>query len=75
MQSIGVVLHVSKNNFLVLRGESPQTPPIRSKVQKKDKTPVGRVKEVFGPVKNPYISVKPRKDLKIDTLIGEKLYV
>ena len=36
--------------------------------------PVGRVFDVFGPVKNPYVSVEPSID-ELERCIGRPLYV
>ena len=57
MNRLGKVLHLSKNKNLVLRAKDKvktNTPVLDEELRK-----VGVVFEVFGPVDNPYVSVKP----------------
>lgn len=57
MRKLGRVLHLSKNKNLIIRTSTP--PQIGEKVIDRKNQKVGTVKDVFGPVKNPYVSVKP----------------
>lgn len=57
LRKLGRILHLSKNKNLIIRTSTP--PQIGKKVIDRKHQKVGAVKDVFGPVKNPYVSVKP----------------
>ncbi len=54
---VGTVSHISRRGTIVLRSE--QTPPLGVEVVDKRVVPVGTIVDVFGPVKNPYVAVRP----------------
>ncbi len=58
MKRLGKVSHYAKPGFLILRTE--WVPSLNETVVDKSLTLVGTVKDVFGPVKRPYVAVKPR---------------
>jgi len=72
MKRLGKVSHYAKQGFLILRSE--WVPSLNSPVVDKNLTLVGTVKDVFGPVKRPYVAVKPRVK-KPEDYIGALLYV
>ncbi|MFX1265929.1 MAG: H/ACA ribonucleoprotein complex subunit GAR1 [Promethearchaeota archaeon] len=75
MKRLGKVLHVSKRGFLIVRTD--KTPPIgeRSVVMNKKAEKVGIITDVFGPVNNPYVSVKPVVKDDLPGLVGQLLYL
>jgi len=57
LKRLGKVLHLSSNKNLILKTSlplKPQTPVLDSQL-----TPVGTIYDVFGPVADPYASIKP----------------
>ncbi|MFH1424602.1 MAG: Gar1/Naf1 family protein [archaeon] len=72
MRLIGQVLHSSKNSRLVLRTDC--VPKGNERVYTEGGEPIGRVAEVFGPVKKPFVSVKPFKNVNLEKIIGEKIF-
>lgn len=60
---------------MVLRCETGKPLKEKSSVFNKENKRIGIVSEIFGPVKTPYITVKPEKGVKPEELVGEKLYV
>jgi len=66
MEALGTVQDISHTGMLVVRGSFAPRPG--SKVLDHAKREVGRVRRVFGPVKAPYVSVKPSK-VKGDALL------
>jgi len=75
LQRLGTVLHVSSHKNLIIRAEF--FPKINSVVLTKRLKKIGVIYDVFGPVKSPYISVRPFKHIPLSTLIelyGEKVY-
>ncbi|MCD6510879.1 MAG: H/ACA RNA-protein complex protein Gar1 [Thermoprotei archaeon] len=72
MQRLGTASHVSKSGRLIIRAERPV--PLMCKVYGPDMRPIGFVADVFGPVKSPYISVKPLKAVNPEEYVGKVLY-
>ncbi len=72
MRRLGKVSHYAKQGFLILR--SDWVPSLNSPVVDKGLTFVGTVKDVFGPVKRPYVAVKPRVR-NPEGYVGALLYV
>jgi rRNA processing protein Gar1 len=57
LKRLGKVLHLSSNKNLILKTRlnlKPQTTVLDSQL-----TPVGKILDVFGPVVDPYASIKP----------------
>ncbi|MFX0106807.1 MAG: H/ACA ribonucleoprotein complex subunit GAR1 [Candidatus Hodarchaeota archaeon] len=75
MRRLGKVLHVSKQGSLILRTD--KTPPMgdRSIVVDKSAEKIGTIVDVFGPVKNPYVAVRPLEKKRLDRLVGQILYL
>lgn len=71
MQRLGYVLHVSSSRNLILRAEA--TPKIGSKVVNENFKSIGTVRDVFGPVSSPYVSVEPITS-ELQVSIGGMLY-
>ena len=63
MKHLGNILHLANSGKLIVRSE--QMPPAHAFVYTNDKQKIGKVYNVFGPVKN-------RRDLESRT--GEKVY-
>ena len=75
LRRLGKVLHISKRGSIILRTD--KTPPIgsRSVVLDKKAQEVGTNIDVFGPVKEPYVAVRPRNDFDPSKLVGQMLYL
>ncbi|UCH37315.1 MAG: H/ACA RNA-protein complex protein Gar1 [Candidatus Bathyarchaeota archaeon] len=71
LKKLGTVLHVSGSNKLIIKTGKKVKTGVRV-FDEKLKT-VGRVFEVFGPVKHPYISIKP-EIREVERYIGCTLY-
>lgn len=72
MQRLGKVLHLSKSGRLVLRSRLKSRPG--EIALDEELTPVGTVIDTFGPVENPYVSVKPSVSSP-ERYVGHILYV
>ena len=59
LRQLGKVLHVSAAHNIILRAEG-EPPRVGETVVNSHLKPVGIVYDVFGPVSQPYVSVKPR---------------
>ncbi|AMM54434.1 MULTISPECIES: Gar1/Naf1 family protein [Thermococcaceae] len=72
MKRLGKVSHYAKQGFLIVR--TTWVPSLNDKVIDKNLRFVGIVKDVFGPVKAPYVAIKPKvKDP--EKYVGEVLYI
>ena len=72
MNRLGTVTHVSGSRKLILRTKIN----VRTGTQVLDEElrPVGKIVDIFGPVKNPFVSVEPAvNDLK--NYVGRTLYI
>jgi len=72
LHELGRVLHLSRNKNLITRTITP--PQIGMTVVDRKHQKVGTVKDVFGPVKNPYVSVKPDV-VKPEEYVGKTIYL
>ena len=72
MKRLGKVSHYAKQGFLILR--SDWIPSLNDPVVDKNLQLVGIIKDVFGPVKMPYVAVKP-KVKNPEEYVGQVLYI
>jgi len=73
LKRLGKVSHVSSHKMLILKSEF--VPRIGDTVVTKNLTEIGKVSDVFGPISEPYVAVKPKEGLNLDHLIGQLLYI
>jgi RNA-binding protein len=58
MKSLGSAISISASGKLVVRSE--KTPRMGSEVKDKEGRKIGKVVQIIGPVKKPFILIKPR---------------
>lgn len=75
LRRLGTVLHVSHRGSIILRTE--KVPPVghRSTVFDKKAHEIGIIVDVFGPVKNPYVAIRPNKEFDTKKIVGQVLYI
>ena len=75
MRRLGKVLHISKRGSIILRTD--KTPPVGSKsvVLDKKAQEVGEIIDIFGPVKEPYVAIRPNRNFDPSKLVGHMLYL
>ena len=74
MKFLGNSLHIANSGKLIAR--SSKTPSPGGIVFDADKKKIGKVNYVFGPTKNPYVSIKLFKSAQKNRYdSGEKLFV
>ena len=73
MRRLGKVLHLSKSGNLLLRLEQYPVPIIGAPVCDYKLRSIGVVNNILGPVKTPYVSVKPISKVD-DALVDRVLY-
>ncbi|WP_340817662.1 Gar1/Naf1 family protein [Methanolobus sp. WCC4] len=85
MKRLGQILHISKQNELVVRGDRKEftgsmkdLPRINSFALDRSIKPIGKVSSIFGPVDQPYFTLKPEKRViasGLEKLVNERVYV
>ncbi len=75
MKKLGNILHLSNRGRIILR--SHQTPALGLTVFNSRKTKIGFIHDVFGPTKDPYISVKidAKNSKNFENRVGDSIYV
>jgi rRNA processing protein Gar1 len=73
LRRLGKVLHLSKSGNLILRLEQYPVPIIGAQVCDYKLRSVGVVNNILGPVKTPYVSVKPASTID-GAPVGRVLY-
>ena len=74
MRRLGKVVHLSKSGNLILRLEEPPVPAIGQQVSDYKLRTLGVVNNILGPVRSPYVSVKPSSNID-PGLSGRVLYL
>ena len=80
MKRLGEVLHIVDNLLIVRADKTLEQGALRenSAVFTKKMKKIGKVKELFGPVKSPYISIKASREIKaseLTNLKNERVYL
>jgi RNA-binding protein len=75
MKKLGTILHISNRGRIILR--SSQTPAFGLPVFSSDQKKIGKIHDVFGPGRDPYISVKvfAKNSNNVENRVGETLYI
>ncbi|AEC51265.1 H/ACA RNA-protein complex component Gar1 [Pyrococcus sp. NA2] len=72
MKRLGKVSHYAKQGLLIVR--TNWVPSLNDPVVDKDLKFVGIVKDVFGPVRMPYVAIKPKVE-NPERYVGQILYI
>lgn len=73
MRRIGKVTHITDQGSVIVRTD--RTPPMGAKVVDKRVNEVGVIVDVFGPVKEPYVAIRPAKGVEVSNLVDQVLYL
>lgn len=75
LRRLGTVLHISHRGTIIVRTE--KVPPIGNKsiVFDKKAQEIGIIIDVFGPVRNPYVAIRPNTEFDAKKIIGQVLYM
>ncbi len=74
MSKVGKVLHTTPRGIIARLDAAPKLGEV---LWRSNKRPIGRVLDIFGPVRRPYVLVRPAKDLgekDLVSLSGEEVY-
>ncbi|MHA1770929.1 MAG: Gar1/Naf1 family protein [Candidatus Thorarchaeota archaeon] len=64
MRRLGPLLHITTRGSLIVR--TSKTPPIGGIVLTSNAEKIGKIVDVFGPVKEPYVAIRPFKRVAIE---------
>jgi RNA-binding protein len=75
LRRLGTVLHISNRGSIIVRTE--KVPPMGNKsiVFDKRAQEIGIIVDVFGPVKNPYLAIRPKEEIDPKKFVGQVLYM
>lgn len=76
MKVLGNTSHIANSGKLIVI--SDKTPPAGAFVFDKNKNKIGKIVDIFGPVKTPYISIRIFNSTNIENLknnFGEEVYI
>jgi RNA-binding protein len=72
LKRLGKILHLSNSKKLILKTKAPVR--LGTTVLTAKRKPVGRVFDIFGPIKNPYIAIEPSVN-DPDRYVDRVLYI
>ncbi|RAP51869.1 MAG: hypothetical protein BZ138_04175 [Methanosphaera sp. rholeuAM270] len=72
LKEIGVISHITSTNKLIV--PSNKTPRIGSLLVNNKNMPIGKINDIFGSTKKPYISIKTNKKYQ-KIKAGQKVYL
>jgi RNA-binding protein len=76
---LGTALHAVQKRLIVrgepVEGNEKNIPKPNSVVVDQKRMKIGRIFDVFGPVKHPYIIVRPNRGTNAAVHVGKRLYV
>jgi RNA-binding protein len=79
LKRLGTALHVVQKRLIVrgglVEGSETEVPRVNSLVVDQKRNRIGRVLDIFGPMKHPYIIVRPNEGIDAAAHVGKKLYV
>jgi len=79
LKRLGTALHVVAKRLIVrgeqIDGSETCIPRINSWVVDQKRIRIGKVFDIFGPTKKPYIIVRPNSGVDAAAHVGKKLYV
>jgi RNA-binding protein len=75
---LGTAIHVVSKR-LIVRGDAvvgeSRLPRVNSPVVDQKRVRIGRVYDIFGPISQPYLVIKPNPGVDAAVHVGKKLYV
>ncbi|MFW9917980.1 MAG: H/ACA ribonucleoprotein complex subunit GAR1 [Candidatus Thorarchaeota archaeon] len=73
MRRLGTVMHVTKRGAVIV--QTDKSPPMGAKVVDKRAQFIGKIQDVFGPVKSPYVAIRAKDKDTATKLVGQPVYL
>ncbi len=75
LRKLGKIWNISKSGFIVVQADPSSLPKVGSSVVDRKMKKIGYVYDIIGPVKNPFVLVKPDEDVLKEMIFGELFVV
>ena len=72
MKCVGRVSHLNSRNFAIV--STDEMVPKNTKIYDSEKRNIGKVVNIFGPVRDPYLAIAPNKGIRITKIVGREVY-
>ena len=72
MKCVGRVSHLNSRNLAIV--STDKKVPKNTKIYDSEKKIIGRVVNIFGPVRDPYLAIAPNKGIRITKIVGREVY-
>ncbi len=74
MRELGYVLHKSRSGMIIVKVSEHvrRLPPLGVDVFDKDRSKIGKLFDIVGPVDSPYAVIKPQQQIELES--GAKIY-
>jgi RNA-binding protein len=73
MMKLGVASHLTRRKRIIVKVQ--KIPKLNTKVYDEKGNEIGEVIDVLGPVREPYVAVKPIKNENLEELVGKELFI
>tara|TARA_B100000242_G_scaffold226099_1_gene166517 strand:- start:188 stop:412 length:225 start_codon:yes stop_codon:yes gene_type:complete len=72
MKCVGRVSHLNSRNLAIV--STDKKVPKNTKIYDSEKRIIGKVVNIFGPVRDPYLAIAPNKGIRITKIVGREVY-
>ena len=72
MKCVGRVSHLNSRNLAIVSTDKKVTK--NTKIYDSEKRIIGKVVNIFGPVRDPYLAIAPNKGIRITKIVGREVY-
>ena len=72
MKCVGRVSHLNSRNLAIV--STHKKVPKNTKIYDSEKRIIGKVVNIFGPVRDPYLAIAPNKGIRITKIVGREVY-
>ena len=72
MKCVGRVSHLNSRNLAIV--STDKKVPKDTKIYDSEKRIIGKVVNIFGPVRDPYLAIAPNKGIRITKIVGREVY-
>jgi rRNA processing protein Gar1 len=75
MRQFGFVKGTNPRGEVIARATRRERVEVGDRMVDKKRKPIGTVKRVFGPVRSPYVCIRPKKGIDGRDLIDSEVYI
>jgi rRNA processing protein Gar1 len=75
MRLFGIIKGTNPRGEVIVRASGRERAEAGDRMVDKKRRPIGTVKRVFGPVRSPYVCIRPKKGVDAQDLIDTEVYI